>query len=101
MNVHNDHTILYSRGVDVPVTALRSELARWIDQARSGEEIVITDRGVPVARLVPVDTAPLIERLTRDGVLAHPSASARPKAGGATRVPSRGSVSDLVGEQRR
>lgn len=92
---------MYDTTVDVPVSALRSELARWIDQARSGEEIVITDRGVPVARLLPIDTAPLIERLTRDGVLARPSGATRPKAGGAVRVRPDGSVSDLVGEQRR
>ena len=91
---------MYIKGVDVSVTGLRAELAHWLEQVRSGEEIVVTERGVPVARLIPVDTAPLIERLTREGALARPATAERPKAGGAPRVPARGSVSDLVGEQR-
>jgi prevent-host-death family protein len=87
--------------VDVSVTGLRAELARWIEEVRRGEEIVVTERGVPVARLVPVATAPLIERLTREGALAKPATSERPKAQGATRARASGPVSDLVGEQRR
>lgn len=92
---------MYSLGVDVSVTGLRAELARWIEQVRGGEEIVVTDRGVPVARLVPVDSAPLIERLTQEGALAKPATTERPRARGSARVPARGSVSDLVDEQRR
>ena len=53
-------------GVDVPVSALRAELADWIERVRRGEEVVVTDRGTPVARLIAVDTAPMLERLTRD-----------------------------------
>jgi prevent-host-death family protein len=92
---------MFIRGVDVSVTGLRAELARWIEEVRAGEEIVVTERGVPVARLVPIATAPLIERLTREGALAKPVTSERPKAQGAARVPAGGPVSDLVGEQRR
>src|SRR5664279_610532 len=36
--------------------------------ARAGEEIVVTDRGSPVARLVAVDSAPLFDQLTQRGV---------------------------------
>jgi antitoxin (DNA-binding transcriptional repressor) of toxin-antitoxin stability system len=65
-----------------------------------GEEVVITDRGTPVARVLPVDTAPLLEQLTRDGVLGRPQRADRPAAVGARRVRAAGSVADLVGEQR-
>ncbi|HZI98900.1 MAG TPA: type II toxin-antitoxin system prevent-host-death family antitoxin [Actinomycetales bacterium] len=87
--------------MDVAVSALRAELATWIERARAGEEVVVTDRGVPVARLSPIDAAPLIDRLTRDGVLSKPTRSERPRASKASRVSARGPVAELVGEQRR
>jgi prevent-host-death family protein len=83
------------------VSMLRAELADWIERARAGEEVVVTDRGTPVVRLVAVDTAPLLEQLTRQGVVSRPRSASRPTASGAPRVRARGSVSDLVSEQRR
>ena len=87
--------------MDVSVSTLRAELADWIERVRAGEEVVVTDRGTPVVRLVPVDTAPLLEQLTRQGILSRPRAASRPNASRAPRVHARGSVSDLVTEQRR
>ena len=34
----------------------KTHLARLLDQVAQGEEITITKRGKPVARLVPIDT---------------------------------------------
>lgn len=59
--------------MEVPVSALRAELKSWIERAREGEEVVITDRGVPVARLTGVATADLVTELVRDGVLVAPA----------------------------
>lgn len=73
----------------------------WIERARSGEDVVITDRGTPVARLVAVDSTPLLEELTRAGVLSRPVSDTRPSARSARRVVASGSVSDLINEQRR
>jgi len=87
--------------MDVAVSALRAELADWIERVRAGEEVVVTDRGTPVVRLVPVNTAPLLERLTQQGVLSRPGSASRPNAARAPRVHARGSVSDLVTEHRR
>jgi len=87
--------------MDVAVSRLRAELADWIERARRGEEVVVTDRGTPVARLVAVETAPLLEQLTRQGVLGRPQGKGRPTAHGARRARARRPVSDLVGEQRR
>ncbi len=87
--------------MDVAVSTLRAELADWIERVRAGEEVVVTDRGTPVVRLVAVDTAPLLEQLTRQGVVSRPRRADRPTASGAPRVRARGSVSDLVSEQRR
>ncbi len=39
------------------ITEAKSGLSALIDQVRAGETILITDRGVPVARLEPVATS--------------------------------------------
>ncbi|HEY0168914.1 MAG TPA: type II toxin-antitoxin system prevent-host-death family antitoxin [Jatrophihabitans sp.] len=87
--------------MDVAISRLRAELSGWIEHVRTGEEVVITERGVPVARLLPIDTAPLIERLTEQGVLGRPERADRPSARGVVRARATGSVSELVAEQRR
>lgn len=93
--------LLYSETMDVAISALRAELSSWIERAQAGEEIVVTDRGTPVARLLPVDTAPLLDQLVRRGVLNRPVSAERPAARTADRVRARGPVADLVSEQRR
>lgn len=87
--------------MDVAITTLRAELSSWVERARAGEEIVVTDRGTPVARLLPVDTAPLLEQLVQRGVLSKPRRADRPAAREADRVRARGAVADLISEQRR
>ncbi len=82
-------------------SVLRAELRAWLHRARAGEEIVITDRGLPVARLLPVDVPPALERLTREGSVTAPRSPVRPRSTVRTRVSSRGSVADLVSRQRR
>jgi prevent-host-death family protein len=93
--------VLYSTAMDVAVSTLRAELADWIERVRAGEEVVVTERGIPVARLVAVDTAPLLERLTREGVLSRPRRAGRPTASGTPRAQASRPVSELVAEQRR
>lgn len=39
----------------VSVRELKSRLSHYLRLARSGESVVITDRGVPVGRLVPIE----------------------------------------------
>ncbi|MBA2508013.1 MAG: type II toxin-antitoxin system prevent-host-death family antitoxin [Nocardioidaceae bacterium] len=82
------------------MSTLRAELSRWIERARAGEEVIVTDRGTPVARLLPVDTAPLLDQLVQNGVLSRPRRAGRPTARDATRVRASGPVADLVSEQR-
>lgn len=94
-------SLLYSSGMDVAVSTLRAELADWIERVRRGEEVVVTDRGTPVARLIAVDTAPLLERLTREGGLSRPRRAGRPTASGASRAHADRPVSELVNEERR
>lgn len=59
----------YSPSVDVSVTDLRAHLSEWLDRARAGGEVVITDRGIPAARLTARDSTSTWERLTaEDGI---------------------------------
>ncbi len=65
---------MYAGEMDVGVTELRAHLSEWLQRVRDGEEVTITDRGLPIARILPVGEADLIERLTREGVLSLPEA---------------------------
>ncbi len=58
----------------MPVSTFRAELKSWIEAARNGEDVVVTDRGVPVARLTGVASADLLTRLQRDGLVEAPGA---------------------------
>lgn len=87
--------------MDVAITRFRAELQSWIARVQAGEEVVVTDRGTPVARLLPVDAAPLLDQLVQRGVLGKPRRADRPAARAAARVRASGPVADLVGEQRR
>jgi len=87
--------------MDVPVSTLRAQISEWVDRARAGEDVVITDRGVPVARLVGLDITTKIEQLTADGVISRPARARRPSATGRRRVKAKGSVSHHVSTQRR
>lgn len=87
--------------MDVAVTELRAHLGQWIDAAREGNDIVITDRGTPVARIVALDSTPTIDRLTAEGVISRPTRSTRPVAGAGNRPRPKRPVADLVTGQRR
>ena len=41
----------------VPSSRLKARLGQYLRHVRAGKELVVTDRDVPVARLVPVDPA--------------------------------------------
>ena len=86
--------------MDVAVSELRAHLSDWLDRVQEGEEVVVTDRGVPVARILGLTTTPAIERLTREGIIAPPERRSRPAATGRRRPRPRRPVSDIVSEQR-
>jgi prevent-host-death family protein len=87
--------------VDVAISDLRAHLSDWLERVRAGQEIVVTDRGVPVARLLGMRATATLERLQDEGVIARPDRAQRPTATGRQRPRPRGSVADLVSEQRR
>lgn len=75
------------------VVELKARLSEHLRLVKAGHEVVITERNVPVARLVPLDDSERRStrrlRLTRSGVLKPgrgrlPAALKRPPAGKAT-----------------
>jgi prevent-host-death family protein len=90
----------YNVNMDVAVSELRAHLSHYLDRAREGDEVVITDRGVPIARMLGMTATTTLERLVADGVIAR-AAAPRPRASGRHRPRSRRPVADLVSDQRR
>ena len=92
---------VYTVGMDVAVSELRAHLSDYLDRARAGDEVVITDRGVPVARLLGLAATATLERLAAEGVIGRAAAVPRPRASGQPRPRSRRPVADQVSQQRR
>ncbi len=55
--------------MDVGIRELRAGLSRYVARVKDGEEIVVTEHGKPVARLVPVNGERKLDRLIREGVV--------------------------------
>ncbi|MCC5951278.1 MAG: type II toxin-antitoxin system prevent-host-death family antitoxin [Acidimicrobiia bacterium] len=86
--------------VEVGVRDLKNNLSRYLERVRAGEEVIVTDRGKPVARLSALDhsTDRLAELVAAGVVRPAKRVTRRPPK---QRITPRGSVSDLVAEQRR
>ena len=85
--------------MEVGIRELRADLSRWIKRVREGEEVLVTDRGKPVARIVPADGLRKIDRLIAAGLIQP---APKPWRGPPPRpIKAKGTVSDLVAEQRR
>ena len=78
---------------------LRDHLSRYLERVQAGEELTVTDRGRPVARLVPVGERRPFDQLVADGIIDPAATSRRDRP--AERVAAHTPVSDLVVEQRR
>jgi prevent-host-death family protein len=84
---------------EVGVKELRADLSAWLRRVGEGTEVVVTDRGTPVARLTSYGAPTGLERLIAEGRVRLPTDPKHPAD--AAGVPVRGSVSDLVSRQRR
>jgi prevent-host-death family protein len=90
------------------VTDAKNRLSALLDRVRHGERVLIEDRGVPIAQLVPIAGAAglsdrdVVARLERQGVL-RPPASPAPSRALLTRPPRptrRVALSALVAAER-
>lgn len=84
---------------EVGVAELRRDLKRWVERVQAGDEVIITDRGNPVARLVGAGVPSVLERLTVEGRISRP-VQERPSARGLRRIGSQGAVSGYVSSER-
>ena len=77
------------------IAQIKARLSEYLRQVKDGSEVVITERGIPVARLVPLAPderrATREERLIRSGAL-RPPAGPRRKLGAAKRKSGAGRV---------
>jgi len=93
--------------MEVGVRELRAHLSRYLKRVAAGEEILVTDRGKPLARIAPADRRSKLEELIAAGIVeAAPTGIVEPapKRTGwrpEERITVTGSVSELVNEQRR
>jgi prevent-host-death family protein len=89
---------LHGKAYEVGVRELHDRLSEHLERVEQGAEIMVTRRGQPIARLSAVDGEDPLEDLIRRGLITPP---ARARSSRHARVNARGSVSDLVTEQRR
>lgn len=55
------------------IADLKARLSEYLAKVRAGDEVVVTDRGTPIARIVPLTTAGAgWEELERAGLLRRP-----------------------------
>ena len=85
--------------VEIGIRELRADLSRYIKRVREGEEIVVTDHGTPVARILPVNGRSKLDELIAAGILT-PAPRQGPRRT-PNPIKTKGTVSDLVAEQRR
>jgi prevent-host-death family protein len=86
--------------MEVGVRELRNNLSKWIAKARRGQDIVITERGKPVARLTRYGESPALQRLIEQGRVTLPN-HRKTKIDRTDLIRPRGSISELVKDQRR
>jgi prevent-host-death family protein len=58
--------------VDVGIGELRNGFSRYLAEVRAGRTITITDRGRPIARIVPAGVPTVLERLVAEGRVVPP-----------------------------
>jgi len=86
------------------VSILKAHLSRYLDAVKSGEEVIVTERGRPVARLSGIDDAGVrtgrVARLVREGRLRPPTHETPPDSETARpRDPEGRSLQILVDER--
>jgi prevent-host-death family protein len=91
--------MVYTWSVDVGIRELRGSLSEYLARVRDGDELVVTERGKAVARIVPISGGRALDRAVADGVVTPAPTPERSRP--TERIRTRGIVSDLVAEQRR
>jgi prevent-host-death family protein len=87
--------------VKVGVRELRNGLSGWLDRVQAGDEVIVTERGRPVARLVSVERRSRLQELVEQGLVTP---ATRPRTpidwSKLPKMPPGKTVSDIVIEMR-
>lgn len=54
----------------IGVRELRRDASRWLARVRAGESVIVTDRGKPVAKMVPIQESGGYSALLAEGRIA-------------------------------
>lgn len=84
--------------MEVGIRELRQNLSRYLELVREGQEVIVTERGRAVARVLPLGSERALDRLVAEGLVTR---ARRPRRHVGAPIRTRGPVSDLVPEQRR
>jgi len=84
--------------MEIGVRELRDGLSRHLAEVRSGRTVTVTDHGKPIARIVPVERLTRLEQLREEGRVQPARKRKQPLP---EPIQIRGTVSDLIEEQRR
>jgi len=91
--------------INVGIKEIKNNLSRILNRVQTGEDILITKRGKPVARIVKEDQEhnsirAALEPLVQRGLITLPSRSIQKDPISAVKVPGK-LVSEIVIEDRR
>jgi prevent-host-death family protein len=89
---------LHRTDKEVGVRELHDRLSEYLEKVEQGDEFVVTRRGKRIARLMRVEAKSPLEELAERGLVRLPKKPRKPRK---AEIESKGSVSDLVAEQRR
>jgi prevent-host-death family protein len=85
--------------MEAGIRDLRDNLSRYLEQVRQGEEVIVTDHGKAVARLVPLAQPRRIDQLIAEGRITpakRPKRQLLPPA-----IKTQGSIVELFLEEGR
>lgn len=84
---------------EVGIRELRDNLSRFLEEVKTGQELIVTERGRPVARIVATSGEAWIDELVAAGIITLPEHPLDLSSFG--RVRSKGDVLEFFFDQRR
>ncbi len=87
--------------ITVGIRELKTHLSSYVQQVKAGATLVITERGKPVGRIVPIKPSveAQMQELLQTGILAWSGRKLEPKTP-VTRIQGNQTVADLLLEDR-
>lgn len=83
--------------MNVGIRELKAHLSEYVGKAAKGENIVVTDRGKPVAQLVGLGGSSMLDRGVAEGWITPPS---RTRLAPAVRYPAPRGTTEVLDEDR-